>query len=239
MSAERNTLAGAAWDGSVVGSRSVTYRLPSRPMQATACSHKCVGQCLSRMRGNSYVWFSGEGATATPPSYPSGLDSPRFRCLWVIHIGTLCGSRTLLGRRRTNGVIGKLLRISIQDFRLRACRYKCRKRCQNGGNAVPRAWRGATFRSRAEFRCGGLAGACVVRPCRGRDGNLCIGGRATFRPVGGVMPPKHHESTHCKVQKSVGDPTGFPCGARRRRTCDLGQGNLVGANQRRGYPRKS
>ncbi len=57
MTAERNALAGAASDGSVVGSPVVTYRLLSRPMQATACCDKCVGQCLSCMRGNMPVQF--------------------------------------------------------------------------------------------------------------------------------------------------------------------------------------
>jgi hypothetical protein len=68
---ERNALAGAASDGSVVGSRAVTYRLSASPMPATACCDKCVGQCLSRMRGNSHVRFLGEGVTVTPPPYPT------------------------------------------------------------------------------------------------------------------------------------------------------------------------
>src|SRR5436190_20201787 len=71
MTAECNALAGAASDGSVVGSHAVTYRLSSRPMRATACCDKCVGQCLSRMRGNSPVRFLGERAVETPLSYPT------------------------------------------------------------------------------------------------------------------------------------------------------------------------
>jgi hypothetical protein len=71
MSAERNALAGAASDGSVVGSHAVTYRLLSRPMQATACCSQRVGQCLSRMRGNLHVRFLGEEVRATEPPYPT------------------------------------------------------------------------------------------------------------------------------------------------------------------------
>ena len=40
-----------------VGSHSVTYRLSSRPMRATACCSQCVDQCLSCMRGNTPVQF--------------------------------------------------------------------------------------------------------------------------------------------------------------------------------------
>ena len=57
MSAACKTLAGAASDGSVVGSHAVTYRLSSRPMRATAYRDRCVGQCLSRMRRKMPVRF--------------------------------------------------------------------------------------------------------------------------------------------------------------------------------------
>src|SRR5882762_970591 len=72
MSAECNALAGAASDGSVVGSHAVTYRLSGRPMRTTACRFRCVGQCLSRMRRKVQVRFLGEGAAATPLPYPTG-----------------------------------------------------------------------------------------------------------------------------------------------------------------------
>src|SRR5436190_22288333 len=71
MSAERKALAGAASDGSVVGSHAVTYRLSGKPMRTTACQFRCVGQCLSRMRRKVQVRFLGEGAAATPLPYPT------------------------------------------------------------------------------------------------------------------------------------------------------------------------
>src|SRR5437773_538727 len=71
MSAERKALAGAASDGSIVGSHAVTYRLSGRPMRTTACRFRCVGQCLSRMRRKVQVRFLGEGAAATPLPYPT------------------------------------------------------------------------------------------------------------------------------------------------------------------------
>src|SRR5438876_832923 len=71
MSAECNALAGAASDGSVVGSHAVTYRLSGRPMRTTTCRFRCVGQCLSRMRRKVQVRFLGEGAAATPLPYPT------------------------------------------------------------------------------------------------------------------------------------------------------------------------
>src|SRR5712691_13571648 len=83
MSAERKAHAGAASDGSVVGSHAVTYRLFARPMRTTACRCRCVGQCLSRMRRKVPVRFLGEGVAVTPPPYPTPknrkpADCPRF-----------------------------------------------------------------------------------------------------------------------------------------------------------------
>src|SRR5437773_10510229 len=68
MSAERKALAGAASDGSVVGSCAVTYRLPSRPMRATACRFRVRWPMLEPYAGKlaCTVLRGGSGGDAAP-----------------------------------------------------------------------------------------------------------------------------------------------------------------------------
>ena len=152
MSAERNALAGAASDGSVVGSHAVTYRLSSRPMRATACCDKCVGQCLSRMRGNLHVRLCVQERLMCPAG-----DRPAG-----VRIGSPVAGRA--GRRETEGA-----EAPRQPHPWDVCKWSGRNECERevapkmsspGGRARNREGEGSTAR-RKPIDATGCSGGVV------------------------------------------------------------------------------